>query len=57
MTQDKKKAITVDQLIKRISDEFESLSKQLKIIARHVERHQDHIGLDGIQRMAEQCNV
>jgi DNA-binding MurR/RpiR family transcriptional regulator len=57
MTQDKKKAITVDQLIKRISDEFESLSKQLKVIARHVERHQDHIGLDGIQRMAEQCNV
>ena len=30
--------ITVEQLIKRISGEYEALSKQLKVIARYVER-------------------
>ena len=33
------------------------LSKQLKIIARYIEQHKDHIGLDGIQQVAMQCGV
>jgi DNA-binding MurR/RpiR family transcriptional regulator len=57
MTVDKVKKITVEQLIKRISNEYENLSKQLKVIARHVEKNQDHIGLDGIQQVAAQCDV
>jgi len=31
--------MTVEQLLKRISEEYEGLSKQLKVIARHVEQH------------------
>jgi DNA-binding MurR/RpiR family transcriptional regulator len=48
---------TVDQLLKRISQEYEGLSKQLKLIARHVEQHRDHLGLEGIQEVASQCAV
>ena len=50
-------ATTVEQLIRRISNDYESLSKQLKIIARYIEQHKDHIGLDGIQQVALQCDV
>ena len=49
--------MTVDQLLKRISEDYESLSKQLKVIARHVEQHRDHLGLEGIQEVAAQCEV
>ena len=49
--------MTVDQLLKRISEEYEGLSKQLKVIARHVEQHRDHLGLEGIQEVAAQCEV
>jgi DNA-binding MurR/RpiR family transcriptional regulator len=47
----------VDQLLKRISTEYEQLSRQLKTIARYVEEHRDHIGLDGIQDVARHCDV
>lgn len=47
----------VDTLIARISEDYEGLSRQLKVIARYVEQHRDHIGLDGIQHVAEQCGV
>lgn len=50
-------ATSVEPLIRRISDEYETLSKQLKIIARYIEQHKDHIGLDGIQHVAQQCGV
>ncbi len=50
-------ATPVEPLIRRISDEYEILSKQLKIIARYIEQHKDHIGLDGIQHVAIQCGV
>lgn len=53
----KKTKLNVEQLIKHISSDYEALSKQLKVIARHVEQHRDHIGLDGIQEVARQCNV
>jgi DNA-binding MurR/RpiR family transcriptional regulator len=49
--------LTVEQLLKRISQEYESLSRQLKLIARHVEQHSDHLGLEGIQDVAAQCGV
>jgi DNA-binding MurR/RpiR family transcriptional regulator len=48
---------TVSQLLKRVSQEYEALSKQLKLIARHVELHRDHLGLEGIQDVASQCGV
>jgi DNA-binding MurR/RpiR family transcriptional regulator len=57
MTTAKKPKLNVEQLIKHISSDYEALSKQLKVIARHVEQHRDHIGLDGIQEVARQCNV
>lgn len=57
MPVDKVQKLTVDQLIKRISNEYDTLSKQLKVIAKHVEKHRDHIGLDGIQQLAAQCSV
>jgi DNA-binding MurR/RpiR family transcriptional regulator len=47
----------VEQLLKAISSEFESLSKQLKVIARYVEAHRDHLGLEGIQDVAAACDV
>lgn len=48
---------TVDQLIRQITGEYESLSKQLKVIARYIEEHRGHLGLEGIQSVAAQCNV
>jgi len=46
-----------EQLLKSIRDEFEALSRQLKVIARYVEQNRDHIGLDRIQDVAERCGV
>lgn len=57
MATTKRGAISVDQLISRISQEYEGLSKQLKVIARYVEQHRDHLGLEGIQEVAAQCGV
>lgn len=48
---------TIDKLLKEISSEFAGLSRQLKLIARYVEQHRDHIGLEGIQDVAEHCGV
>ncbi|MEN9485036.1 MAG: hypothetical protein RJB37_2916 [Pseudomonadota bacterium] len=49
--------MTVDLLLKRISDDYESLSRQLKLIGRYVEQHRDHLGLEGIQDVAAHCGV
>ncbi len=57
MGTDKPSKLSVEQLIKRIAAEYDGLSKQLKVIAQYVERHRDHIGLDGIQEVASQCGV
>ena len=46
-----------DLLVKRITDEFDSLSRQLKLIARYVEENRAHIGLDRIQDVAGRCGV
>lgn len=48
---------TIERLLQAVSAEFDSLSRQLKLIARDVERHRDHIGLEGIQDMADRCGV
>jgi DNA-binding MurR/RpiR family transcriptional regulator len=48
---------TVEQLLQRISEEYEGLSKQLKIIARHVEQNRERLGIEGIRELAQQCAV
>ncbi|WP_294768282.1 MurR/RpiR family transcriptional regulator [uncultured Rhodoferax sp.] len=57
MASDKGSKTSVEQLIARISTEYDSLSKQLKVIAQYIEQHRDHIGLDGIQQVASACEV
>lgn len=47
----------VDALLARIGAEFNDLSRQLKLIARHVEQHRDHLGLEKIQDVAARCGV
>jgi DNA-binding MurR/RpiR family transcriptional regulator len=46
-----------DLLVKRITQEFDTLSRQLKLIARYVEENRAHIGLDRIQDVAGRCGV
>jgi len=48
---------SADQLIRRISTEYESLSKQLRVIALHIEKNRDHVGIEGIQELANHCGV
>ena len=47
----------VDALLERISAEFNDLSRQLKAIARYVELHRGHLGLERIQDVAERSGV
>ncbi|HEX7638882.1 MAG TPA: MurR/RpiR family transcriptional regulator [Burkholderiaceae bacterium] len=47
----------VDALLERIGAEFNELSRQLKLIARYVEQHRGHLGLDKIQDVAYRCGV
>jgi len=49
--------VTTEALLERIGAEFGSLSRQLKLIARHVEQHRDHLGLQKIQDVAVQSGV
>lgn len=46
-----------EQLLADIGDAYDGLSRQLKQIARYVEQHRDHIGLDRIQDVAQRCEV
>jgi DNA-binding MurR/RpiR family transcriptional regulator len=48
---------TVDAFLARASAEFATLSRQLKVIARDVERHREHLGLEKIQDVAARCEV
>lgn len=57
MASTKKSNTNVDQLISRITAEYDSLSNQLKVIAKHVEQHRDHVGLEGVQQLASHCKV
>ena len=47
----------VDALLERISAEFDGLSRQLKLIARYVEQHRGHLGLEKIQDVAARSGV
>lgn len=57
MAASKSDKMNVDQLIARITAEYDTLSKQLKVIAQYVEKHRAQIGLYGIQEVANQCAV
>jgi DNA-binding MurR/RpiR family transcriptional regulator len=48
---------TADAFLQRASAGFAELSPQLKTIARYVERHRDHLGLEKIQDVAARCEV
>lgn len=49
--------VTVDQLLGRITAEYDGLSPQLKKIGHYIEEHRGHIGLEGIQELARHCEV
>jgi DNA-binding MurR/RpiR family transcriptional regulator len=49
--------LTVEELLARVSAEYEGLSRQLKTIARHIEQNRDHLGILGIQELASACGV
>ncbi|BCL92533.1 transcriptional regulator [Ralstonia solanacearum] len=57
MNPSEKPPATIDAFLQRLTQEYDGLSKRLKLIARHVETHRDHLGLEGIQSMAAQCGV
>ena len=46
-----------DAFLAAVRADYESLSRQLKAIARHVETQRDRLALDGIQDTADQCEV
>jgi DNA-binding MurR/RpiR family transcriptional regulator len=48
---------TVEQLLKRIAQEYEGLSSRLKLIARFVELHGDDLEHMGIRQFSGQCGV
>lgn len=48
---------TEAMLIQTISNEFDGLSRQLKVIAKYVEQHRGEIGIQSIQQVAESCQV
>ena len=50
-------AAAVEALLERISVEFNGLSRQLKLIARYVEQHRGHLGLEKIQDVAARSGV
>ena len=50
-------APSIEQLLERISAEYEGLSRQLKVIARYIEKHQDRLGIEGIRELAQHCEV
>ena len=57
MTHETRPPATEEALIKAIARDFESLSRQLKSIARHVEQHRSQLGIQSIQEVATLCEV
>ena len=47
----------VDKLMQQMADEYESLSRQLKVIAKYIEQHKSSLILERISDIAEQCEV
>src|SRR3712207_1368464 len=50
-------ATTVDKLLQQIADEYDSLSRQLKVIAKYVEQHRATMMLERISDIAAACDV
>lgn len=48
---------SVEQLLSALESEYKGLSKQLKLIAKYIEAHHAHLGLEGIQEVASACGV
>src|SRR5476649_455321 len=48
---------SVEQLMQQIADEYESLSRQLKVIAKHIEQHKAGLMFDKISDLATACDV
>lgn len=48
---------SADEFMQEIQSCFDSLSRQLKLVARYVETNGDRIALEGIQEAAKQCGV
>ena len=46
-----------EALLQAIARDFERLSRQLKLIARHVEQHRAHVGIQSVQEVANTCGV
>lgn len=48
---------TAEQLLAEISRQFGTLSRQLKSIGKYIETHREHLGIEGIQEVADACEV
>jgi DNA-binding MurR/RpiR family transcriptional regulator len=48
---------TADELLQNIARQYNALSRQLKLIGRHVEANREHLGIEGIQDVADACGV
>lgn len=48
---------SVDTLMQQIADEYDSLSRQLKVIAKYIEQHRASLMLERISDIAAECDV
>jgi DNA-binding MurR/RpiR family transcriptional regulator len=46
-----------EALLQAIARDFDRLSRQLKLIASHVEQHRSHLGIQSVQDVATTCGV
>jgi DNA-binding MurR/RpiR family transcriptional regulator len=49
--------VQVEDLMQQIADQYESLSKQLKVIAKYIEQHKASLMLKKISDIAAECDV
>ena len=50
-------AVSIDALMQEIAQEYESLSRQLKVIAKYIEQHKSTLMLSRISDIAAECDV
>jgi DNA-binding MurR/RpiR family transcriptional regulator len=48
---------TEEALLQAIARDYDCLSRQLKLIASHVEQHRAHLGIQSVQEVAQHCGV
>jgi DNA-binding MurR/RpiR family transcriptional regulator len=46
-----------EALLAAIARDYDRLSRQLKLIASHVEQHRAHLGIQSVQEVAQHCGV